>query len=610
MPTVLKTYSPTGALPCGICSDGTNVWTVNYGDGTDSSFTKVTSVGTLTTYPLTGFAPAGTIEYSDGYLWITGAAGGHNKVAKISIDDPEHPEIFTLSDYTWVVKSHVFNGFLYLLAIKQSIEVGQPNYFVLKCDLSGNIVQAIALSQYAWPNDITDNGVEVLVLCASQTDGGINYNYVAIIDQSDNVSYITVTYSGFILNIAWYKNLIWLTTFAESGTEPLISLTSGGVRVDFNVGDGYLSGFSQDSANLYVVDATYEDRILKLAYSDGALISEIITTEANAIPSCPTFDSSGNLWIANYGLASVTEAIPSTIPTVITTAISSITQTSAISGGNITGDGGDTVIARGVCWNTTGTPTISDSFTSDGTGTGVFISSLTSLDQMTPYFVRAYATNSVGTAYGSEVIFTTAAYVRTNKIIRRVLQNLKDPGEHTYKIEDLIDRLNLIQDELCRDYYAFKGTKTLALIAGTSVYTVDPTVYKIKQIYTPSTWHSGIDIIHESNKWNQILQHPPYNKIYAYLWNGTLTLSKAPVVSVSTTYDAYLLPSVEIPDIFTDPEIPAQWDVPLEYGVTAVYAPDYTELYKEKAQSEMEKEIKESIQGVQEIDYSMKDAFV
>jgi hypothetical protein len=96
-------------------------------------------------------------------------------------------------------------------------------------------------------------------------------------------------------------------------------------------------------------------------------------------------------------------------PTVTTTAITSITGSSASSGGNVTADGGAAVTARGVCWNTTGTPVATGNHTSDGTGTGSFTSSITGLSAGTPYYVRAYATNTNGTAYGSELSFTTSS---------------------------------------------------------------------------------------------------------------------------------------------------------------------------------------------------------
>ncbi|NTV45450.1 MAG: hypothetical protein HGB11_02765 [Chlorobiales bacterium] len=95
------------------------------------------------------------------------------------------------------------------------------------------------------------------------------------------------------------------------------------------------------------------------------------------------------------------------VPTVTTTAASNISQTTATSGGNVTSDGGATVTTRGICWSTSATPTIADSKTTDGSGTGSFTSSLTGLTANTHYYIRAYATNSNGTGYGSAVSCTT-----------------------------------------------------------------------------------------------------------------------------------------------------------------------------------------------------------
>lgn len=92
-----------------------------------------------------------------------------------------------------------------------------------------------------------------------------------------------------------------------------------------------------------------------------------------------------------------------------TTSVTSITATSAISGGNITSDGGDAVTARGVVWSTSQDPSVetNQGITSNGKGTGSFTSSLTNLQPQTLYYVRAYATNSVGTTYGNQLSFTT-----------------------------------------------------------------------------------------------------------------------------------------------------------------------------------------------------------
>ncbi|MBW7904169.1 MAG: DUF11 domain-containing protein [Phycisphaerae bacterium] len=96
-------------------------------------------------------------------------------------------------------------------------------------------------------------------------------------------------------------------------------------------------------------------------------------------------------------------------PTVVTGEISDVTATTAACGGNVTSDGGGAVTARGVCWSAGGTPTIADSHTSDGDGSGAFTSALSGLSPETAYSVRAYATNAAGTAYGDVASFTTAA---------------------------------------------------------------------------------------------------------------------------------------------------------------------------------------------------------
>lgn len=90
-----------------------------------------------------------------------------------------------------------------------------------------------------------------------------------------------------------------------------------------------------------------------------------------------------------------------------TLVVSLITTSTSSSGGLITNDGGAEISSRGVCWSTTSLPTTVNSRTSDGSGTGLFTSSITGLSPSTTYYVRAYATNSVGTVYGSELSFTT-----------------------------------------------------------------------------------------------------------------------------------------------------------------------------------------------------------
>lgn len=97
-----------------------------------------------------------------------------------------------------------------------------------------------------------------------------------------------------------------------------------------------------------------------------------------------------------------------TKPVLGTSEISVITEKTAICTSFIETDGGTDIYARGVCWSTSSTPTADFSTkTSDGTGTGFFSSSIFSLIPNTTYYVRAYATNKVGTTYGNELVLTT-----------------------------------------------------------------------------------------------------------------------------------------------------------------------------------------------------------
>ncbi len=95
------------------------------------------------------------------------------------------------------------------------------------------------------------------------------------------------------------------------------------------------------------------------------------------------------------------------LPLLITTEVSSVTQTTALSGGTVILEGGSAVVARGVCWNTSPVPTIADQKTIDSSGPGNFTSYITGLFPKTKYYVRAYATDSIGTSYGSTYSFTT-----------------------------------------------------------------------------------------------------------------------------------------------------------------------------------------------------------
>jgi uncharacterized protein (TIGR02145 family) len=127
----------------------------------------------------------------------------------------------------------------------------------------------------------------------------------------------------------------------------------------------------------------------------------------------------GSDWIAiASGLPGQTLSFSNSIPSwinnpngITTNAVSNIIGTTATCGGNVVASSGSPITAKGVCWSTSHNPTITNSHTTDGIGKGSFTSNITGLLSNSTYYIRAYATNSAGTAYGNEVSLTTEIIV-------------------------------------------------------------------------------------------------------------------------------------------------------------------------------------------------------
>ena len=232
------------------------------------------------------------------------------------------------------------------------------------------------------------------------TSSGVRFAYATVngaqglIIVPDNWSTSIYALSGTNTASAYTSNVITSSQWAALENAGCVFLPAAGSRGGSSVYDVGYSGIywtstHLDSACAYGVSGC----VYGMAFDGGGSY-------------LPSIDGYYRYWGKSVRL--VRDTVTPVIPTITTDSVSAITDTTAICGGIITADGGRTVTARGVCWSTSQNPTISGSHTTDSSGTGSFTSSITGLTSGTTYYVRAYATNSVGTAYGNEMSFTTA----------------------------------------------------------------------------------------------------------------------------------------------------------------------------------------------------------
>ncbi len=213
----------------------------------------------------------------------------------------------------------------------------------------------------------------LLFRCSSNNDTNGNNTTTVIVPIAPNNLTGTVI-STTQINLSWTDN----------------STNETGFKIERKTGTGTYTVIGNTAADL-------------TTYNDASLIPSTAYTyrvcSYNSAGISPSYSNEVTLTTANV----------INLPILTTTAISSITSNTAVSGGHITSDAGSTITARGVCWSTDIDPTIDlNTKTIDGTGIGFFSSNLSGLLANTTYYIRAYATINTGTAYGNELSFTTA----------------------------------------------------------------------------------------------------------------------------------------------------------------------------------------------------------
>lgn len=208
---------------------------------------------------------------------------------------------------------------------------------------------------------------------------------IVLIVPSCKKEYVTPTLNTLPVNSITYTSAISGGEISDNGGSPV---TARGVC--------WSTSRNPSLSNSFTSDASGSERF----------VSNIINLEPGTTYYVRAYAT--NKVGTDYGDEKIFQTLGLEPPTVTTAEVSGVTAGVAVSGGNISDNGGDSVTARGVCWSTSQNPTTADSTTHDGSGSGGFTSTITNLTASTKYYVRAYAVNSAGTSYGNEVSFTTA----------------------------------------------------------------------------------------------------------------------------------------------------------------------------------------------------------
>ena len=202
------------------------------------------------------------------------------------------------------------------------------------------------------------------------------------------------------------------TTLAIVSTGEITEITSVSAKVSAQVtSDGNLGVIDRGIAISTKADPTISDYRVSAGFGEGMFSAFFTGLTAATIYHVRAYAT--NSKGTTYGLDKTFLTEPG-LPILSTNSATSITATGSVTGGNITSDGGAPITARGVVYGISPNPDLTSSKTTDDSGTGTFASILSGLAYATKYYVRAYATNSVGTAYGNSVEFITLANPNLN----------------------------------------------------------------------------------------------------------------------------------------------------------------------------------------------------
>jgi hypothetical protein len=313
---------------------------------------------------------------------------------------------------------------------------GTKTLYAWAKDAAGNISTSVSKSiviTLAPPVDNTAPVVTAFVIPATSTTLKVSITTFTATDNVGVTGYL-LTETSTISTTGWVTTVPTSYTFTTAGTKTLYAWAKDAAgNVSTSISKSVVITIPPVDVTAPVITAfvipststLLTISITTFTATDNVGVTGYALTETNTKPTtwsitAPinyTFSSTGTktlyAWVkdAAGNTTNVSKSVviqsTGTVPTVTTNSISSITTKSAVSGGNVTNEGGSSVTVRGICWSKSSNPTTSNSTAVDGTGTGTFSSSMTGLSWWSTYYVRAYATNSSGTSYGANVQFKT-----------------------------------------------------------------------------------------------------------------------------------------------------------------------------------------------------------
>ena len=290
--------------------------------------------------------------------------------------------------------------------------------FRLGAQFTKNLRAAVYYSQ-----DTSFANATMLVDTALNSSNLVPFNYSISADTVKTGSYLYVRIYPYDTKAEGFAKLICVDTVLVGGTTtgvsaslPIISTiaptyisttfaTSGGNITSDGGATVTARGVCWDTSS---VPTTANSKTID-GIGTGSFVSHITGLIAGKTYYVRAYASNLAGTVYDTTIISFTTLDSVVVPTVTTTTVTNILNKSAQTGGDVTAWGGDTVKARGICWNTTGVPTIANSILVNGNDIGSFTSNMNNLTPQTTYYVRAFATNSAGTGYGIIDTFMTQA---------------------------------------------------------------------------------------------------------------------------------------------------------------------------------------------------------